>query len=345
MKYIIMSAGKGERWNNYLGITKQEAKINNENLLERTVRLIRKYDCNSDIIIVSNNNNHYVEGSRIHSPIYKDYYKSKYTLELIDDEVTYLYGDTFYEDEIIEKIINSKINDVMFYGNSKAIVGLKVKDYIQFSNVISEYDGSGSLYKFYKKKSMDDNIERFYYVGSEYYNVNTPENYEELLYVYNQLFRENKLLCVGIIWNVGLQWETEIFDEISSKCEIIDVQKIDLTNNYYDFLNGIYDGNLSLRTINAKYESMKDFPEESLVCIFEVPNPHFEIQPQKQQTACKEVTQLKRSIRDKYRPITGSKFDNVIHMTDTPIEFIKNMDYISQLEVKEKVKLKNLIRR
>ena len=36
-----MAAGKGKRWNDYLGISKQEAKINDENLLERTVRLIK----------------------------------------------------------------------------------------------------------------------------------------------------------------------------------------------------------------------------------------------------------------------------------------------------------------
>jgi len=41
LKYVIMAAGKDKRWNDYLGISKQEAKINDENLLERTVRLIK----------------------------------------------------------------------------------------------------------------------------------------------------------------------------------------------------------------------------------------------------------------------------------------------------------------
>lgn len=40
MKYIIMSDGKGTRWNNYLGITKQEVIINNERLIDRTIRMI-----------------------------------------------------------------------------------------------------------------------------------------------------------------------------------------------------------------------------------------------------------------------------------------------------------------
>lgn len=345
MKYIVMSAGQGSRWNNYLGITKQEAKINGENLLERIVRLIKKYDSNSKIIIVSNNCNHYVEGAELHSPIYNDYYKSKYTFELIDEEVTYLYGDTFYEDEIIDKIVNSEIEDIMFYGNSKAIVGLKVKDYICFSKLINVYNGTGSLYKHFKKKSEEDNVDRFYYVGSEYYNINTAKNYEELSLVYNHLLQENMLLCVGIVWNVGLQWKKEIINEISDKCNIIETHKLDLTNNYYDFINGIYDGNLSSKTINVKFESMKFFPKEVLVCIFEVRNPHFELQPQKKQIVCSEITQLKRSIRDKYRPSSGGLYDNVIHITDTPIEFVKNLEYISQLDIKDKNKLKSLIRR
>lgn len=40
MKYIILSDGKGTRWNNYLEITKQEVIINNERLIDRTIRMI-----------------------------------------------------------------------------------------------------------------------------------------------------------------------------------------------------------------------------------------------------------------------------------------------------------------
>ena len=66
-----------------------------------------------------------------------------------------------------------------------------------------------------------DNVERFCYDGNEYYNINTPENNEKSFCVYNQLSLENKLLCVGIIWNVSLQWKNETFDEISNKYNII----------------------------------------------------------------------------------------------------------------------------
>ena len=41
MQYIILSDGKGSRWNNYMGITKQEAIIDGERIIDRTCRLLR----------------------------------------------------------------------------------------------------------------------------------------------------------------------------------------------------------------------------------------------------------------------------------------------------------------
>lgn len=42
IQYVIMSDGKGTRWNNYMNITKQEIVIDGENLLERISRQIKK---------------------------------------------------------------------------------------------------------------------------------------------------------------------------------------------------------------------------------------------------------------------------------------------------------------
>lgn len=41
MKYIIMSDGKGTRWNNYLGITETRSYLlTTERLIDRTIRMI-----------------------------------------------------------------------------------------------------------------------------------------------------------------------------------------------------------------------------------------------------------------------------------------------------------------
>ena len=61
MQYVIMSDGKGTRWNNYLNITKQQIVIDSENLLERMARQIKNFNKDSKIIIPSHNPNHKVE--------------------------------------------------------------------------------------------------------------------------------------------------------------------------------------------------------------------------------------------------------------------------------------------
>lgn len=42
MKYVIMAAGEGKRWNNFLGVPKHLIEINGETLLERTTRLLKE---------------------------------------------------------------------------------------------------------------------------------------------------------------------------------------------------------------------------------------------------------------------------------------------------------------
>lgn len=181
MKYIIMSAGLGTRWGNFLNISKQELTVNGENLLQRIVRQIREIVPNPEIIIVSNNQNHFVDGTRLHRPLYSDYYKSKYAFELIDGDIIYFYGDTYYEEDTINIIINSQLDDVMFFGNSKSIVALKVKKFNEFKKVIEEYSGTESIYKYYKHLQIHDNISRFSSVGNGFMNINCPEDYEKLL--------------------------------------------------------------------------------------------------------------------------------------------------------------------
>ncbi|GAG87713.1 unnamed protein product, partial [marine sediment metagenome] len=40
---IIIADGKGDRWNNYLGVAKHFIEIEGETIIERTIRLIKKY--------------------------------------------------------------------------------------------------------------------------------------------------------------------------------------------------------------------------------------------------------------------------------------------------------------
>ncbi len=51
---VILCAGTGDRWNNYLGIPKQLIEIGGETLLDRAIRLLKR-DGVSDIHVVTHN--------------------------------------------------------------------------------------------------------------------------------------------------------------------------------------------------------------------------------------------------------------------------------------------------
>ena len=95
MKYIIMADGKGTRWNNYGNTTKHLYEINGESLLARTVRLLRENNV-SDIIITSHNPKYEIDGAKRYEPKNNVLEIDRFTYELIEDDVCFLYGDTFY---------------------------------------------------------------------------------------------------------------------------------------------------------------------------------------------------------------------------------------------------------
>ena len=61
MRYAIMSDGKETRQNNYMDTTKQTISINEENLLQRTIRLLHENEI-YDILILSHDRRHWING-------------------------------------------------------------------------------------------------------------------------------------------------------------------------------------------------------------------------------------------------------------------------------------------
>lgn len=135
MRYIIMSDGKGTRWNNYLGITKQEVIINNERLIDRTIRMILERSTD-DIYILSSNKNHESKYAKRIVSKYDDYFYKKYAYDYLDDPTTYLYGDTYYDERTMDIIIKDICENISFYGNERAIVAVKVNNYKLLKSVI-----------------------------------------------------------------------------------------------------------------------------------------------------------------------------------------------------------------
>ena len=128
MKYIIMADGKGNRWNNYNDIPKHFIRIGEETLLERTVRLIKEREPISDVFITSHDPRYEVEGAKRYEPQNNVLEIDRFTEELIEDNICFLYGDTFYSEEAMERITKEAVEDILFFGNERSIVAIKVKD-------------------------------------------------------------------------------------------------------------------------------------------------------------------------------------------------------------------------
>ena len=128
MKYIIMADGKGTRWQNYNDIPKHFIEINGETLLARTVRLLRQGDPGCEVIITSHDPRYEVEGATRYEPVNNHLEIDRFTEELIADNVCFLYGDTYYTEDAADIIINTEAEDILFFGNQRSIVAVKVAD-------------------------------------------------------------------------------------------------------------------------------------------------------------------------------------------------------------------------
>ena len=128
MKYVIMADGKGTRWNNYQNIPKHFIEVGGETLLARTVRLLHEKDRGCKVLITSHDPRYDIDGATRHEPQNNILEIDRFTRELIEDDVCFLYGDTYYSDDAMEKIVNLEAEDLLFFGNEKSIVAVKVKD-------------------------------------------------------------------------------------------------------------------------------------------------------------------------------------------------------------------------
>ena len=191
MKYIIMADGKGTRWNNYKNVPKHLIEVNGEALLARTVRLLHEFDKDAEVIITSHDERYEFEGSTRYEPYSNHIEIDRFTYELIEDNICFLYGDTYYTEETIKKIVDTDTSDVLFFGNSRSIVAVKVKDSSLFKkhvdnvrklflkNKIKNCKGWQVYQSFqnleFDKKEIKD---RFIVVDNETIDYNTPDDYE-----------------------------------------------------------------------------------------------------------------------------------------------------------------------
>ena len=195
MRFVIMADGKGTRWDNYMGIPKHLAEINGEPILGRTVRLLNEMtEGEAEVIVTSHDVRYEFKGSRRHEPLDNKLEIDRFTRELIADDTCFLYGDTYYTEEALSAIINMEADDLLFFGNLKSIVAVKIKDsavFEQHVDNVKELFIAGKIKKcvgwqVYQSVTGQDfankavPAEKFVMLGKETTDFNTPEEYREI---------------------------------------------------------------------------------------------------------------------------------------------------------------------
>lgn len=137
MKYVIMAAGQGKRWNNYLGVPKHLVIINGETLLGRTTRLLKENGVN-DYIITCNDARYSAYGP-ITRQSSTDCEIDRFDKNITDDTVCYLYGDVYYTSNAIKTIVNTPVKkDILFFGGQYEIFAVKVENREMFFKHVSK---------------------------------------------------------------------------------------------------------------------------------------------------------------------------------------------------------------
>ncbi len=119
-KIIILCAGDGSRWNNFLGLPKQLIPINGEALLHRMVRLCHEHNI-TDISIVTHNKKLESDGATLfHPPLCRWTAETLLsTKEMWSSRTTILLGDVFYTESAMKKILTTE-SPLQFFGRPSA---------------------------------------------------------------------------------------------------------------------------------------------------------------------------------------------------------------------------------
>jgi molybdopterin-guanine dinucleotide biosynthesis protein A len=120
--FIIMAGGKSTRWTG--AVPKQLVVIDGETLLERTIRILREQGATNIHVTVSPALREYMEenGIRLTCPAHifstntQEIDRFLSCSPIWGEDTCFLYGDTFYTTEAIQKIMAQFIPPTTFYG-------------------------------------------------------------------------------------------------------------------------------------------------------------------------------------------------------------------------------------
>ena len=183
MHYVIMADGKGTRWGNFTDRPKHLIEINGETLLARLVRQLKVFDNACEITITAQDSRYEVEGARRYVPRNNRDEIDRFTAELVADNVCFFYGDTCYTDEAVANVVEAKGSDLLFFGDKRCIVAVKVFDGACMKKHIEHVkhhhpDGKGwHVYQSYSGLELYELGDGFVVMADGTQDFNTPEDY------------------------------------------------------------------------------------------------------------------------------------------------------------------------
>lgn len=135
--------------------------------------------------------------------------------------------------------------------------------------------------------------------------------------------------CIGIIWNVAINYEKEIISLILPAGNILYAQKIDLDSRFDDFVIGIYfDANPS--HVEAKIQALKRCSSRTIKLMyldFKTGYKYFSFN--KGMFVYKNIETLKEKIRHEISlKIPNYYFDVIFHLTDSNYEYEKTLQFL-----------------
>ncbi|MBS5390597.1 MAG: hypothetical protein ACLRHC_07230 [Anaerovoracaceae bacterium] len=146
---------------------------------------------NSEIIVTSHNPKYEFDNCKRYEPINNEIEIDRFTEELIEDDMYFFYGDTYYTEAAIKTIFNTKMPNTVFFGNNRSIVAIKVEDGTQFREHKSrvkrmfiegkiEKCKGWQLYQSFTNQNMlcmPEIKENFVLIDDGTADINTPEDY------------------------------------------------------------------------------------------------------------------------------------------------------------------------
>lgn len=117
MKYIILANSNDKTFD----VPRQLVEINGETLIGRTIRLLKENGV-KDILITASDER-FKEYGEVYTPNKSDYnygngtgyWLNAFPYELLNEPVCFIWGDVYFSEEAIKRIVNINSNDDLFF--------------------------------------------------------------------------------------------------------------------------------------------------------------------------------------------------------------------------------------